>query len=90
MARLAPTVGGPEMRRLYISTSLELKAAYNGLRCFATDIHDCNVLLGIDNTTTLSYINKFGSSLISLISPDRFGAGAKTETSFYLPPIFHP
>lgn len=41
--------------------SLELKAAFNGLLCFATDLHDCNVLLRIDNTTAIAYINKFGS-----------------------------
>lgn len=41
--------------------SLELKAAFNGLRCFAADLHDCNVFLRIDNTTALAYINKFGS-----------------------------
>lgn len=41
--------------------SLELKAAFNDLRCFAADLHDCNVLLRIDNTTALAYINKFGS-----------------------------
>lgn len=41
--------------------ALELKAAFNALRCFAEDLHDCDILLRIDNTTALAYINKFGS-----------------------------
>jgi len=41
--------------------ALELKAAFNALRCFASDLHDCDILLRIDNTTALAYINKFGS-----------------------------
>ncbi|KYN21158.1 hypothetical protein ALC57_06474 [Trachymyrmex cornetzi] len=41
--------------------ALELKAAFNGLRCFASDLHDCDILLRVDNTTALAYINKYGS-----------------------------
>ncbi|XP_067204258.1 uncharacterized protein [Linepithema humile] len=41
--------------------ALELKAAFHGLRCFAADLHDCDILLRVDNTTALAYINKFGS-----------------------------
>lgn len=41
--------------------ALELKAAFNGLRCFAADLQDCDILLRIDNTTAIAYINKFGS-----------------------------
>ncbi|KYN08287.1 hypothetical protein ALC62_00717 [Cyphomyrmex costatus] len=41
--------------------ALELKAAFNGLRYFAADLHDCDVLLRIDNTTALAYINRYGS-----------------------------
>ncbi|XP_032668678.1 uncharacterized protein LOC116842918 [Odontomachus brunneus] len=40
---------------------LELKAAFNALRCFAADLHNCDILLRIDNTTAIAYINKFGS-----------------------------
>ncbi|EFN87992.1 hypothetical protein EAI_06111, partial [Harpegnathos saltator] len=47
-------------RALHINT-LELKAAFNALRCFTADLSDCDVLLRIDNTTALAYINKFGS-----------------------------
>ncbi|KYN15933.1 hypothetical protein ALC57_11826, partial [Trachymyrmex cornetzi] len=42
-------------------TSLELKAAFYGLRCFASDLTNCEILLRIDNTTAISYINRFGS-----------------------------
>lgn len=40
---------------------LELLAAFHGLQCFARDLSDCNVLLRIDNTTAIAYINKMGS-----------------------------
>lgn len=49
-----------EDKTLHIN-SLELKAAYNALRCFAADLHSCDILLRIDNTTAIAYINKFGS-----------------------------
>jgi len=49
-----------EDRSLHIN-SLELRAAFNALRCFAADFHDCDILLRIDNTTAIAYINKFGS-----------------------------
>ena len=39
---------------------LELKAAFLGLRCFARDKRNCQILMRIDNTTAISYINKMG------------------------------
>lgn len=39
---------------------LELMAAYFGLRIFASDLHNCQILLRIDNTTAISYINRMG------------------------------
>jgi len=39
---------------------LELKAAYYGLRCYASDFKDCRILLRIDNTTAIAYINHIG------------------------------
>ena len=39
---------------------LQLKAALIGLKCFATDKNDCELLLRIDNTTAVSYINRMG------------------------------
>lgn len=39
---------------------LELKAAFIGLRCFAKDLVDKEILLRIDNTTAISYINRMG------------------------------
>ncbi|KYN29361.1 hypothetical protein ALC57_01197 [Trachymyrmex cornetzi] len=47
-------------RSLHIN-ALELKAVFNGLRCFAADFRDCDILLRIDNSTAVAYINKFGS-----------------------------
>lgn len=40
---------------------LELVAAYYGLRCYAADAYDTQLLLRIDNTTAIAYINKMGS-----------------------------
>lgn len=39
---------------------LELKAALLALKAFATNLSNCNILLRVDNTTALSYINKMG------------------------------
>lgn len=39
---------------------LELKAAFYTLKCFASDLSDCYILLRLDNTTAISYINHFG------------------------------
>ncbi|XP_071573676.1 uncharacterized protein [Temnothorax nylanderi] len=39
---------------------LELLAAWFGLKCFAKELRDCDVLLRIDNTTAIAYINKRG------------------------------
>lgn len=47
-------------KHLHIN-ALELRAAFYALKCFATDLHDCEVLLRVDNTTALSYLNRFGS-----------------------------
>ncbi|KAJ8945284.1 hypothetical protein NQ317_001091 [Molorchus minor] len=40
---------------------LELLAVFYGLGCFAQNYSDCNILLRVDNTTALSYINRMGS-----------------------------
>lgn len=39
---------------------LELKAVLYGLKCFAKDLRDVNILLRIDNTTAIAYVNKMG------------------------------
>lgn len=39
---------------------LELKAAFIGLKCFARELQDKEILLRIDNTTAISYINRMG------------------------------
>lgn len=39
---------------------LELLAAFFGLKCFATNKSNCDILLRIDNTTAISYINRMG------------------------------
>lgn len=40
---------------------LELKAIFYGLKCFAKDSRDSNLLIRTDNTTAASYINRMGS-----------------------------
>lgn len=44
-------------RHLHINY-LELLAAFFGLKCFAENMSNCQILLRIDNTTAISYINK--------------------------------
>lgn len=39
---------------------LELRAAFIGLKCFAKDLTNQEILLRIDNTTAIAYINKYG------------------------------
>lgn len=39
---------------------LELLAVYLALRCFANDLCNCEILLRIDNTTAISYVNRMG------------------------------
>lgn len=39
---------------------LELLSAFFGLKCFSAELRNCDVLLRIDNTTAISYINKMG------------------------------
>lgn len=39
---------------------LELLAVFLGLKCFAREYNNCSILLRVDNTTALSYINRMG------------------------------
>ena len=39
---------------------LELKAAFNGLSCFASNHRSCQILLRVKNITAISYINRMG------------------------------
>ncbi|XP_033228819.1 uncharacterized protein LOC117180430 [Belonocnema kinseyi] len=49
-----------EQQKLH-NHSLELLAAFYGLKCFVKDLSSCEVLLRIDNTTAIAYINRMGS-----------------------------
>ncbi|XP_026823727.1 uncharacterized protein LOC113561474 [Ooceraea biroi] len=40
---------------------LELLAVFHGLKCFASHLHGCDILVRVDNSTALSYINRMGS-----------------------------
>lgn len=40
---------------------LELKAIHFGLKCFARNLKNCNVLIRTDNTTALACVNRMGS-----------------------------
>lgn len=46
-------------RRLHIN-HLELIAAFRALKCFTQDCENCEILLRIDNTTAIAYINRMG------------------------------
>lgn len=48
--------------------ALELKAVFFAIKCFASNLENCEILLRIDNTTALSYINRFGSVQHRLLS----------------------
>lgn len=37
---------------------LELLGAFHSLRCFAENLRDCSVVLKLDNTTVVFYVNK--------------------------------
>ncbi|VDN34787.1 unnamed protein product [Cylicostephanus goldi] len=56
----------PEEEKPHINT-LELQAAYFGLLSglpFARDWRDVDVLMKVDNTSTIAYIKKHGAPLI--------------------------
>lgn len=40
--------------------SLELRAAHFGFQIFAKNLRNCQILLRIDNTTAISYVNRMG------------------------------
>lgn len=40
---------------------LELLAVFYALRCFGSDLRDCEILLRVDNSTALAYVNRMGS-----------------------------
>jgi len=43
---------------------LELLAAFLALQTFASDLSDMTILLKIDNTTGIAYINRYGGTQI--------------------------
>lgn len=47
---------------------LELLAAFLALQSFARQLHDCEVLLRLDNTTAIAYVNKFGGVQFPILS----------------------
>lgn len=52
----------------------ELLAVFFALKCLASNWHDCHILLRIDNTTAISYINRMGG-----IQYPEFFAGLKCK-----------
>jgi len=72
---------------------LELRAARFALACFAGSMHGREILLRIDNTTALAYINKMGgihSALPSTKKAGGYGSGASPVPSSFLPPTSLP
>lgn len=57
-----------ELEKLKHINILELLAAFFGLKCFATNKSNCDILLRIDNTTAISYINRMGGIQCSELS----------------------
>ena len=56
-----------EEKSMHIN-ALEIKAAFYGIQCFASEKQDCEILLRIDNTTAIAYVNRFGSVQHTLLS----------------------
>lgn len=52
--------GWKEEELSYHINFLELLAILMGLKCFARDEANCSILLRVDNTTAISYINRMG------------------------------
>lgn len=46
-------------KKLHIN-QLEIIAAFLALKCFAKEAQNCEILLRVDNTTAISYINRMG------------------------------
>ncbi|KAH9631118.1 hypothetical protein HF086_008620 [Spodoptera exigua] len=49
----------PQDRTQHINF-LEIQAAFFGLKVFAKELSNCQILLRVDNTTAISYINRMG------------------------------
>lgn len=49
---------------------MELKAALLVIKCFANDLTDYEILLRIDNTTAMAYINKMGGVKVDYLHVD--------------------
>lgn len=47
---------------------LELTAVFFGLKCFAENLRNCDILLRIDNTTAIAYVNRMGGIQIRKLS----------------------
>ncbi|XP_015429181.1 PREDICTED: uncharacterized protein LOC107185918 [Dufourea novaeangliae] len=54
--------------RTYHINCLELVAAFFGFKCFANNLSKCEILLRIDNTTAVSYINRMGEIQYSRVN----------------------
>ncbi|CAH0549561.1 unnamed protein product [Brassicogethes aeneus] len=57
-----------ENERSHHINYLELLAAFFALKCFASHKSNLNILLRIDNTTALSYVNRMGGVRFPLLS----------------------
>jgi len=57
----------PEEKQFHINY-LELLAVFHALRCFAAQLSNSSILLRVDNSTALSYINRMGSIRFPLLS----------------------
>lgn len=54
-------IWSPTEKNFHIN-ELELLAVFFGLKCFAADLRDCEILLRVDNTTAIAYINRMGGT----------------------------
>lgn len=57
-----------ENERHFHINYLELLAVFFGLKCFPRQLTDCEILLRVDNTTAISYINRMGGIQYPLLN----------------------
>lgn len=57
-----------ESEKMQSINVLELTAVFFGLKCFANDKKNCQILLRVDNTTAISYVNRMGGVQLKILS----------------------
>ena len=65
--------------KFYHINCLELLAAFNGLKSFAVELTRCEIVLKIDNSTAIAYINKMGGTKYQQLNDVAYDIWARCE-----------